>query len=85
MMSLQNSNRKLWIDGSLGRELERDAERDAAYKHSKVTGDNCVIKQYKYDPCRSIKMARQVSGQSERAIQRVGHKVYVAGATNGHG
>ena len=33
--------------------------RDAAYKHGKVSGDNCMVKQYKYGLRRSIKMARQ--------------------------
>ena len=48
-------NRKPWIDGSFVGKLK---ERDAAYKHGKVTRDNCMVKQHKYDLRRSIKMAR---------------------------
>ena len=48
-------NQKPWIDGSLVRKLN---ETDAAYKHGKLTGDNCMVKQYKCNLCRSIKMAR---------------------------
>lgn len=59
-----------WIDVSLVGKLK---ERDAADKHGKLTGDNCIVKQYKYDIRRSIKMAKQrYRGKVEEQISGSG-------------
>ena len=46
---------KPWVDGSLVGKLKAS---DAAYKQGKAAGDNRLVKQYKYDLRRSIKMAK---------------------------
>lgn len=48
-------NQKTRIDGSL---VGKVKERDAANKHSEVTGGNSMVKQYNYDLRRSIYIAK---------------------------
>ena len=48
-------SKKMWIDSSL---VEKLKERDAAYKQGNVTRNNSLVKQYKYDLRRLIKMAK---------------------------
>jgi hypothetical protein len=47
-------NKKMWIDGSLVAKLERESD----HKHGKVNMDSSMVKQHKYNPHRSIMMAK---------------------------
>lgn len=49
--------KKMWIDGSLVRKLKK---RHAAYKQGKMSRDNSMVTQHKYNLRTLIKVARQV-------------------------
>lgn len=71
-------NQKPWIDGSLLGTLK---VRDAVSKHGKVNGENSMVKQYKYDLRRSIKMAKhKYRNKVEKQGAPNDHKAHVPGS-----